>query len=231
MSDPAQSPADLPRETAGTAARFGLAWWPIPLLAWAMVALRVMDQPLVRHLAWLDWLAHRCIPFLALLLIVVPAARTFPVSRRLNVLMLGCGLLVLQIALAIAPLAFAQEADTAFAIYNTCALLSALCHLSGLGVTHSRTAGVRRPAAWLATVYSGGVAAVALIAWLAFTGRMPVFFIDGQGGTRAVVVSAAVGLLLLAAALLQRMNRSLPSPFLRWYGPGLVLLAISLAGS
>ena len=86
---------------------------------------------------------------------------------------------------------------------------------------------------WLTAAYAGGVAAMGLVIWGAFTGRMPVFFIEGQGGTllRSLVVSTAVALFVLTAGLLWQTNRRTASPFLYWYALGLVLLAAGLAGS
>ena len=56
------------------------------------------------------------------------------------------------------------------------------------------------------------------------TGWMPVFFIDGQGGTllRSLVVSAAVALFLLTAGLLWQANRRtrVAIPLLVCAGPG-----------
>ena len=86
---------------------------------------------------------------------------------------------------------------------------------------------------WLTAAYAGGVAAMGLVIWAAFTGRMPVFFIDGQGGTllRSLVVSTAVAFFVLTAGLLWQTNRRRASPFLYWYALGLVLLAAGLTGS
>ena len=112
-------------------------------------------------------------------------------------------------------------------------MLSALCHFAGVAITSRRKIRLRRSAAWLTAAYAGGMAAMGLVIWVAFTGRMPVFFIDGQGGTllRSLVVSAAVALFLLTAGLLWQTNRRAASPFLYWYALGLVLLAAGLAGS
>ena len=85
----------------------------------------------------------------------------------------------------------------------------------------------------MAAVYAGAAAIIAVVIRLAFADRMPIFFIDGQGGTllRTLVVSAAVLFFLLTAGLLWRVNRRAPSPFLHWYSLGLALVAAGLAGS
>ena len=90
-----------------------------------------------------------------------------------------------------------------------------------------------RSATWLTAVYAGSAAAMGLVIWAAFSGWMPVFFIEGQGGTplRSLAVGAAVALFVLTAGLLWQTNRRIPSPFLYWYALGLILLAAGLAGS
>lgn len=198
-----------------------------------MLVLWLADIGFVRHQAWLDWLAHRAVPVFSILLIVIPSARTFLENHRPSVLMLGCEVLILQISLALAPTAFAHNPNTAFTIYNTSALLAAVCHLLGTKTSFSQKGYVQRPASWLVKTYLAGAGAVTLVAWFAFTGAMPTFFINGQGGTpfRAFVVITAVSLFLLTAILLLQRNRLLPSSFLRWYGVGLILVAMSLSGS
>ena len=73
----------------------------------------------------------------------------------------------------IALAGFARSSDTSFAIYNTGALLSALCHLAGVALGAWRGTRVTRPVAWLAVVYGAGAAMIGLVAYFAFTGRIP----------------------------------------------------------
>jgi PAS domain S-box-containing protein len=131
------------------------------------------------------------------------------------------------------PSAFARSSDAAFAIYNSSALLGALCHFSGVAITSRGRNRVRRRAARLVAVYCGGLAAMGLVIWAAFAGWTPVFFIDGQGGTalRSLVVGTAAALFAATAGLLWQANRRAPSSFSFWYALGLLLLAAGLAGS
>jgi len=138
-----------------------------------------------------------------------------------------------QIGAIIMPLVPGQGLNQGFAVYNTSVLLSALCQCIGVAIASRRKVPLMRTAAWLTSAYLGGIGLMGLVIWGALTNRMPVFFIDGQGGTllRSLAVSAAVALYLLTAGLLWRMHRRSPSPFLFWYALGLALLATGLAGS
>jgi len=221
----------------GTDSRRGqyawLAWLPIPLVATAMAALWVASVQVVWPLPPLNWLIHYGGAALGIVFIVIPAARAFLASGQPSVLMLGCGVLMMDIGVVAMPGAFGRSSDIAFAIYNSSALLGALCHFAGVAITARGKNRVRRRAARLVAVYCGGMAAMGLVIWAAFAGLVPVFFIDGQGGTvlRSLVVGAAVALFAATAGLLWQANRPAPSPFSFWYALGLLLLAVGLAGS
>ena len=110
---------------------------------------------------------------------------------------------------------------------------SALCHFIGVTAALRRHIILKPTALWLAAAYAGSGAAAGCITWLALTGRMPVFFVEGQGGTllRSLMVCVTVSVFLLTADLLWMINRRLVSPFFRWYAQGLILTAIGLTGS
>ena len=57
--------------------------------------------------------------------IVIPAARSFLANGQPSVLMLDCGILMMDLGVVAMPFAFARSSDTAFAIYNTSVLLAA----------------------------------------------------------------------------------------------------------
>ena len=171
-----------------------LACLPIPVLVLAMVALWVADVRVVWPLPPLNWLVHYGSAVLGIVLIVIPAARSFLANGRPSVLMLGCGVLMTQIGAGAMLLVSVQSLDPGFAIYNTSALLSALCHFTGVPVTSRRKIRIQHSTWWLTAAYAGGMAVMGVLIWLALTGRTPTFFIDGQGGTllRSLVVSTAV---------------------------------------
>jgi hypothetical protein len=193
-----------------------LAWLPVPLLVAMMATLWAADVRVAWSLPSMILLIHYGSVAVGVTFIVIPAARSFLANGEPGVLLLSCGILMMDIGVTAMPFAFAQSSDKAFAIYNTSALLGALCHFTGVTITSRRSIRLMYSARWLAAAYAGCATTMGLVIWLAFTGRMPVFFIDGQGGTliRSLVVSTAVALFLLTAGLLWQTNRSAASPFL-----------------
>jgi len=221
----------MPRKTAGQWRN--LAWLPVPLLAAAIVALWVADMRVVWTLPFLYGLVQYGSGILGIVFIVIPAARSFAANGQPTVLMLGCGVLMSQIGAFAMPFVPGHGLNQGFAIYNTSVLLSALFQCTGVAIASRRKVPLVHSTAWLTYVYLGGMGLMGLVIWGSLTNMMPVFFVDGQGGTllRSLAVSAAVALFLATSGLLWRMHRRSPSPFLFWYALGLVLLATGLAGS
>jgi PAS domain S-box-containing protein len=220
-----------PYQTAGQWRN--LALLPFPLLAATIVTLWVADARISWTLPLMYQLIHYGSGILGLLFIVFPAARSFMAGGQPGVLMLGCGVLMSQIGAIVMPLAAGQSLNQGFAAYNTSVLLSSLCHFTGAASISRFDIHLKRKSLWLAAAFTVCIAVMGLVIWSAFTGRMPVFFVDGRGGThvRSLVVGAAVALFALTAGLLWRANRRSASPFLFWYALGLILLATGLAGS
>ena len=210
-----------------------LAWLPVLLLLGAMVVLWVAYLRTAWPMPPLLLFIHVGSIAIGVVLILIPAARGFLANGQLSVLMLGCGVLMTDIGVGAWTVWFAQDLDKGFAVYNTSALLSALCHFAGVSVSSRSGTRLGRSAAWLAVVYAGGTAVMGLVIWATHAGWMPPFFIEGQGSTalRGLVVGVAVALFVLTAVLLLQSNRRTPSPFLHWYALGLLLLAGGLAGS
>ena len=90
-----------------------LAIVPIPLLALAMVALWVADVRVVWPLPPLTWLVHYGSVALGVAFIVIPAARSFLANGQPSVLMLGCGMLMMDVGVTAMPIGFARSSDTA----------------------------------------------------------------------------------------------------------------------
>jgi PAS domain S-box-containing protein len=210
-----------------------IAWLPIPLGVVIIASLWATDQHGIWPCRPLFWLLAYGPAALAVGFIVIPTARSFAAYGQRTVLMLGCGMWVNSLGVVGGAIGAAHGLDRNWAIYDSAYLLAALCH--GAGVAIVSRPGVRpgQTATWLAAAYGGGLAAVALTAWAACTGRMPAFYLPGQGGTlvRTLVVSATVALFLLNAGLLWQSHRRTRSPFLYWYALGLALIATGLAGS
>lgn len=210
-----------------------LAWLPIPILMGAMAVLWVADVRVSWPVPLLYGLIHYGFAFLGGVFIAVPAASSFLSTGQPSVLMLGCGVLMTEIGAVAMGLVSGRSLDPGFAIYNTAVLLSGMCHFTGVAITSRRKIRLRHSATWLTAAYAGSITVMGLVAWCALTGRMPAFFIEGQGGTllRTLVVTTAVILFVLTAGILWKTNRRTASPFLYSYALGLALVAVGLTGS
>ena len=235
---PAETPEQylaptLSPDTPGATRAQRWAIVPIPLLLLALIALWIANPQVVWPAPVLNWFIHGGIPLLGLALIVIPAARAFLANGQPSILMLGGGMLITNIGAVAMLIVMPRGLNPGFAIYNTSVLLSSVCCFIGVAVTSRRAMRVKHPVRWLACVYLGGAVVMALVILAAFNGRMPVYFIDGQGSTllRSLVVGAAMALFLLTALLLLQTHRRAASSFLYWYALGMILLAVGLAGS
>jgi|GEM_PF-797743 len=209
-----------------------LAWLPIPLLLAAMAVLWAVD---VRA-------AHESTGILLLLRVffVLPVslgiaglvAYSFMANGEGRLLMLGCGVLFWGLASTLAPFYDGQVRFIHVTVHNLGAWCAAVCHLGGL-LWGGR---VGRPGRWLAAGYAAVLTALGLLIHAAMAGWVPVFFVQGEGGTpiRQFVLGSAIVMFSLAAFLMLRINRRQPasfgSAFPYWYGWGLMLLAVGLSG-
>lgn len=89
------------------------------------------------------------------LFIVIPAARAFLTEGQPSVLMLGSGVLVMELGAAAKPIGFAYSSNAAMTIYNSLVFISALCHLGGVALTAWRPTKLRQAAMWLTVSYAG----------------------------------------------------------------------------
>jgi PAS domain S-box-containing protein len=123
-------------------------------------------------------------------------------------------------------------------LHNLGMLASAAFHVAGGWI--SRSQNISKMAVTPRTGREGrltiGVAAglslVGLFWFATERNRLPVFFVDGQGGApiRTWILSAAITLFVMTSALHQATCLRTGSRLLRWYAPGLALLAIGLVG-
>jgi PAS domain S-box-containing protein len=205
------------------------AWWPVPLLLAAIVVLWIADPQACYESCAVVLLMNIVFAGLVSLCIASLAGGGFIVNRLPGLLLLGSGALAWGTTSVVACALVNRGANVFITIHNLGMLLSALCYIGGLACWRGR---VRRPAVWLVAGYAGTLAAVALLTWAALTGHTPAFFIQGQGGTplrQAVLVATIAGYAGTAGLMLWRHRRQ-PSSFLYWYGLGLTLLAVGLAG-
>ena len=220
------------RGTAGRNDRLErLAWLPIAVLFGAMVVLWVAgprtEYPSPALMMALNFLTRT----VASLVVVALAGRSFLIRRTPGLLLLGSGVAIWGAAGLVTTAVVAREANLGITISNLGLWLSAICHLAGavLSVRSARTVG---PAdLWLAAGVTLALGAVGLVTLATFEGWLPVFFVQGEGGTvvRHLVLTSAIGMFVLAALLLH-VNHPASSSFARWYAFALLLIAAGVFG-
>lgn len=209
-----------------------LAVVPIPVLVLLAVGLWQADL----HVAWrsplLNLLVHYCSSILGVALILIPTGRFFLATGEFIILLFGCGTATIIMGLGAATVSFNSSLDRSFALYNLSALLSSLFHVVGAASIAWPKTDTHR-ARWLSIGYAASVAFMGLVGWCAIGNRLPIFYVEGQGGSplRTLVLSSAAALFLLTSGLLWRANRHAASPFRYWYALGLVLVAAGLTAS
>jgi PAS domain S-box-containing protein len=204
------------------------AWIPLPLLLLTMAGLWVtnpqttFESPILRlslNLVF-TWLVSLSIGYLT--------ARSFLENGQSGLLMLGCGSLLWGFTSLAASRLIDASGNLTITVHNLGVLGAALCHAGGL-LWRKRLA---RPGRWLAAGYALVLAAVVLLIGAATAGWTPIFFVQGDGGTlvRHIVLLWSITLFTLVAYLMLSFNRRHPSQFFYWYGLGLALLSLGLAG-
>jgi PAS domain S-box-containing protein len=163
------------------------------------------------------------------------ALRAFFANGRLQLLLLGGGVLTIGVAAGVAAAvrSLAGGANLNVTVYNVGALLAAVMHavasfllLSGA----SPDVPPRRRRAWIAGGLLASLAAVALVAAAASRGLLPPFFVQGVGPTvlRQRILGTADVLFLFSAAVACGTYLRTREPFLYWYASALALTAVSL---
>lgn len=204
------------------------AWIPLPLLLLTIAGLWVAN-PQTTYESPILWLSLNLVfTWLVSLSIGYLTARRFLNNGQPGLLMLGCGSLLWGFTSLAASRLIDSSGNLTITVHNLGILGAALCHFCGL-LWHGR---LSRPGRWLVAGYTTVLAAMVLLIWAAKTGWTPVFFVQGHGGTlvRQVVLIVSITLFISVAGLMLTFNRRHPSQFFYWYGLGLLLLALGLAG-
>jgi len=214
-----------------------VSFLPIPALIVLITALhftvgpKVFFEPL-----WLLPVTNTVFVTAVCFLVAYIALRNYQASGRIQVLLLGCGLLSFGIGGVVAgwlrdvPGAGANLNVT---IYNTAALLGGIFHFAAalmLLAGVSPEVGSKRKAFWLIFSYAGIAALLAGFTAATLTGMVPPFFVQGVGPTPVrqwvlglAGVLFAFSFLVLMGSYLRNRER-----FLYWYSSALALTAISL---
>ncbi|HBE79241.1 MAG TPA: hypothetical protein DDW65_15935, partial [Firmicutes bacterium] len=209
-----------------------LAWLPIPFFLVLMIILWVLHLKGEYELPALMIIVNFLVRTLACLLIMYLVGRSFLVNGAPYLLMIGCGMAIWMASGFVSTASLSREANFGVTISNVGIWMAALCHLSGviLSIRSKRT--IRPARLWLGVAYTLALGAAGLVVLATLAGWLPVFFIDGQGGTpvRYIILASAFTMFTLATILLWKANRPSLSSFVYWYMLALLLIAIGLLG-
>lgn len=216
--------------TPGQWSRF--AWVPIPALATAIFVLWMANLQTAYESKVLLAVFNFLFSILASLLVVILIGRSFLDRSTPGLLLIGCGVLIWGTAGAVVPVLFSHGINVMITVHNSLVCLSALCHLTGVILSMKPHRKVEPVVPVLLTAYGGALCAALIIGKLALDGRMPVFFVQGLGGTpvREFILGSTILMFGLTTGILWRINRRPFSAFVNWYGHALLLVALGLLG-
>jgi len=206
-----------------------LAWLPIPALLLVMVALWIADSPAVYEPPHLAALLNLLFILPVALLIAYQAGRGFLLRGDPRLLWFSCGMLFWGAAGPVGGALLSHGPAVAVTVHNILVWLAAGCHATGVILFPPQRA-VRWPEPWLAGAYAGTVTVGTVVVLETLTGAIPLFFVQGEGGTdlRQFVLGSAIVLFALTAVLLKMKRPELFSAFRDWYALALLLIAVGL---
>ncbi len=163
------------------------------------------------------------------------AMRNYNATGRIQILLLGCGVLIFGIGGAIAGFVrgLPGGANLNVTIYNTGALIGAIFHfvaamilLAGI----SSELGARQKGTWLVVGYLGVMIFMALLTTASMSGVIPPFFIQGMGPTplRQGILGTADILFIFSFLISIGTYYRNKEAFLYWYALALALTSVSL---
>ncbi len=158
-------------------------------------------------------------------------ARSFLASGAAGLLLLECGVVLWSLSGTVGDFVFHGDANADITIFNLGILLAAICHLAGAVLMTRPHHPLRARAWWLTLAIAIVLVVLALLTWATLTGRLPVFFVQGQGGTpvRYGVLAAAIAMFLGSAVLLRAGGRG-RLKFVSWYALALLAMSVGLFG-
>jgi PAS domain S-box-containing protein len=227
MSEPRRQPTEI------SPGAVRLAWLPAPALLGAIVVARVAAPTAA-------WESRELMLVLGFLFTTVVAlgtlyvvARRFLASGSLGLLLVEAAVLLWSLSSTVGDLVSHGDANANVTIFNTGILFSGMCHLAGAILTLRPPARpLRARIRWLIVTSALALLALGWVSRAAVQGSLPLFFVPGVGGTlvRHGVLGTAIAAFALSAAMLSGSPRTAHLPFVAWYAPALVLLAVGLFG-
>lgn len=215
-----------------------LAWLPIPLFLVLMLYFKLNHDEVTIEAPYLLLSLNFLFSTLISFLVAALMGRSFIMRGDPGVLLVGCGVLLWGAAGFVGSMSSLAkslpgrfDANTSVTIHNTCAWFSALLHLTGIASSIRLKSWHYRPRLWVTVAYTATIVLVSLITGATLANVMPVFFIQGNGGTpvRQLIVASTVAMFLTTAFCLYRMNEK-RERFNTWYICAILLLAESMLG-
>jgi len=209
-----------------------VAWLPIPVLLVAIIAARVAGLRESYELTTLRLILSSAFYTLVALGTLFLIGRSFLASGAPGLLLLECGVILWSLAGTVGDAVFHGDANINVSIFNIGIALAGACHLSGAILALRPQRALRARGLWLGAAGALALGALGLATWAALAHRLPVFFIQGQGGTpvRYWVLISAIAMFVLSAGLLYAGPRTQRPAFTSWYALALLLLAVGLLG-
>lgn len=213
-------------------------WLAVPILIITLLILRAADLKTSFESPNFMLAMNIIFSMLMSLFVVYLISRSFLARETLGKLMLGCGVIFWGLAGSVGIIAstienpnYQFDINTTITIHNISVCFSGLCHLTGVILSLRRRI-VQLKIFWMIIAYGCSLFVVGLITLLSLENRMPLFFIQGQGGTtvRFFVLGSAVAMFALTAILLRETNTRPLRPFVKWYSLALWLIAVGLFG-
>jgi hypothetical protein len=206
---------DAPEQTAvrlemGRLSR--LAWLSVPVLLATMVALRAADLRTSHESLNLLISLNFIFSTLAAVAVAFLMGRAFLLWPSPGMLMIGCGVLIWGVGSFVATLVGRGNPNVIVTIHNLCVWLAACSHLAGVSFSGRLQQAIGAPRLWVGAAYTIALGLVWLVATAVLAGWMPVFFIQGQGGTlvRQFVLGSSISMLVLTAMLLDGPSGAVP---------------------
>jgi PAS domain S-box-containing protein len=213
-----------------------LAFIPIPVSLILIASLDAIVPPsLFYDPGWLIAVTNTIFVGVTGLIVAFVALRNYQATGRIQLLLLGCGVLVFGIGGIAAGLArgLPNGANVNVTVYNTAALAGAIFHFVAalmLLVGLSPEVGERQKGTWLTVGYAGILVFTTLLTFSAVRGMIPPFFIQMHGPTplRQVILGSADILFAFSFVIFIGTYFRSRDEFLYWYSLALVLTSISL---
>ncbi|MGA2991266.1 MAG: PAS domain S-box protein, partial [Candidatus Korobacteraceae bacterium] len=215
-----------------------LSFLPIPVLMVSMAVIHFAVKPAIFfEPAWLLPITNAVFVTGVCFVVAYVAMKNYLATARIQILLLGCGLLSFGLGGVIAGWvrSFPDGANLNVTIYNTAALLGAIFHfvaafilLAGV----SPEVGAKQKKTWLVFSYAAIAAFTALLTLATMRRIIPAFFVQGVGATalRQVVLGSADVLFIFSFLIFMGWYLRRGEAFLYWYASALALTAISLTG-